>query len=178
MRGLPLAIELAAARSKLLPPDALLSRLGQSLELLTGGAQNVPPRQRTLRNAIAWSFELLAPGEQALLCRLATFVGGWTLEAALQVVAMDGDLRVLNGLQVLIDHSLVYQAAGLPGAPRYGMLELIREFALEQLLRRGEAAALHDRHVAYFVSVAEFGRSAVGAGGGGARGRLRRAGHG
>src|SRR5207244_1286151 len=105
--GLPLAIELAAARIKLFPPQALLARLGNRLKLLTGGARDLPQRQQTIRNAIAWSYDLLDGGEQALFARLGVFVGGWTLEAAEAVCGADNEppLDVVDGIASLVDKS-------------------------------------------------------------------------
>jgi predicted ATPase len=136
--GLPLAIELAAARVKLLPPEALLARLDQRLRILTGGARDLPERQQTLRGAIAWSYDLLSAAEQRLFTRLAVFVGGWTLEAAESVCDATGDLGVdvLDGLSSLLDKSLVRQTADHE-VPRFAMLETIRAYALEQLGERG-----------------------------------------
>src|SRR5918995_3348028 len=130
--GLPLAIELAAPRIKVLPPDALLQLLEPRLPLLTSGPRDAPARQRTLRDAIAWSYDLLAPEEQRFFGRLGVFVGGWTLAAAETVAGTDGDLSVLDGLASLVDKSLV-RGDNTGPAPRYGMLETIREFASESL---------------------------------------------
>jgi predicted ATPase/class 3 adenylate cyclase len=157
--GLPLAIELAAARIKVLPPSALLARLQDSLGLLTGGHPERPLRQQTLRAAIAWSHDLLSPPEQMLYRRLAVFVGGCTLEAAEAVCDADGDLpvSVLEGLSTLLDKSLL---TTLPtkqqdGDARYAMLETIREHALECLAASGEAALIRTRHAQHFVALAE-----------------------
>ena len=136
--GLPLAIELAAARVRLLPPQALLARLEQRLPLLTGGARDAPARQRTLRDTIAWSYDLLAPEEQILFRRLAVFAGGCTLEAAEAVANPDGELDVFGGLERLVEQSLLRQEEGPEGEPRFTMLETIREFGLEQLAASGE----------------------------------------
>jgi predicted ATPase len=155
--GLPLAIELAAARSKLLPPQALLVRLDQTLKLLTGGVRDVPARQQTIRATIEWSYNLLTPAEQALFRRLAVFVGGWTIEAAEAVCDIDGDLGLdaLDGLQSLVDNSLVRQEEGSDGEPRFRRLETIRAYALERLAAHGEAEALRERHLAYYLALAE-----------------------
>ena len=107
--GLPLAIELAAARVKVLPPAALLARLEQRLPLLTGGGRDLPARQRTMRDAIAWSYDLLTPEEQALFRRLAVFAGGFTLEAAEAVADPDGELPVFDGIVALVEQSLLRQ---------------------------------------------------------------------
>jgi tetratricopeptide (TPR) repeat protein len=153
--GLPLAIELAAARVKLLPPATLLARLGNRLNVLTGGAQDLPARQRTLRATIDWSYNLLSEEEQALFARLAVFVGGFSLEAAEAVGNLHGDLdlHILDGLQSLLDQSLLQQVERLTGEPGFTMLETIREYALEQLVARGEATALQQRHTAYYLAL-------------------------
>jgi non-specific serine/threonine protein kinase len=164
--GLPLALELAAARVRHLPPAALLARLESpagGLPLLTGGTRDAPARHRTLRDAIAWSYGLLPPGERALFRRLGVFAGGFTLEAA-EAVAADGEpaAAVLDGLAALIDASLVGPPVegmagveGDAGGARYGPLETVREFALERLEQSGEAAAVRRRHAAYFLALAE-----------------------
>jgi predicted ATPase/transcriptional regulator with XRE-family HTH domain len=155
--GLPLAIELAATRIKLFPPKALLERLNDRLYLLTGGARDLPVRQQTLRATIDWSYNLLTLSEQGLFMRLAVFVGGWTLEAATAVCDRDGDLGldILDGLQILIDHSLMRQEEGPDGAPHFRLLETIREYALELLAASGEENALRRRHAEYFCALAE-----------------------
>ena len=157
--GLPLAIELAAARIKLLPPPALLKRLERTLPVLTGGARDADERQQTMRNTLAWSYELLAPEEQCLFRRLAVFVGGCTLEAAEAVcVAPEGAkplrIDVLDGLGRLVDQSLVQQRAER-NEPRFGLLHVVREFALEQLEEHGEGEQLRQTHAAYYVRVAD-----------------------
>jgi tetratricopeptide (TPR) repeat protein len=159
--GLPLAIELAAARSKVLEPGALLARLGSRLGLLTGGARDLPARQQTLRNTIDWSYRLLAEKEQVLFARLAVFVGGWTLDAAAQVCNGAGDvaLRVdmLDGLQALLDHSLIQKETRSGGTTRFNMLETIGEYTRERLEASGEAEAVRRQHAAYFVALLEAG---------------------
>ena len=158
--GLPLAIELAAARIKLFAPADLLRRLEHSLRLLRGGAQDLPERQRTLRGAIAWSEDLLAEAEQWLFRRLAVFVGGWRLEAAEAVCAAPEGAEplgtdVLDGLSTLLDQSLVWQREETDGAARLRMLHVIREYALEHLEQSGEAEALWRAHVTYYLTLAE-----------------------
>jgi len=148
--GLPLAIELAAARSKVLAPETMLRRLEQRLDLLTGGARDLPERQQTLRGAIGWSHELLEPAEQTLFRRLAVFSGGCSLEAVEQVC--DGDLDVLGSL---VDRSFVRQRDGEGGEPRFDQLETLREYALERLAESGEAEALHRRLAEYVATLVE-----------------------
>jgi predicted ATPase/class 3 adenylate cyclase len=154
--GLPLAIELAASRLKVLSPEALLERLGQRLSLLIGGARDLPERQRTLRGTIEWSHDLFEPEEQRLFARLGTFSGGWTLEAAEVICGPGLRLDVLDGLGALIDQSMV--RAGEPaddGEPRFTMLETIREFAVERLALSGEEDELRRRHAESFRDLAE-----------------------
>ena len=153
--GLPLAIELAAPRAKLLSPHALLARLDHRLALLIGGARDLPERQRTLRAAIAWSYDLLLPVEQALFRGLGVFVGGCTLEAAEAVFPADAEHgNTLDRLAALVDHSLVRQQEGRDGQPRFWMLETLLEFARERLTAHGEEEA-RDRHAAYYLALAE-----------------------
>ena len=155
--GLPLAIELAAARIKLLAPQAMLSRLERRLPLLTGGARDLPERQQTLRHAIDWSYNLLDDQAKSLFRRLAVFAGGWTLEAAEQVCNLDGDLgaEVLNELEELSDNSLVKQAEAVDGEMRFGMLETIREYALERLNDSGEGDRVRQAHAQFFLELVE-----------------------
>ncbi len=151
--GLPLALELAAARIRMLPPEAMLRRLDHRLPLLTGGARDLPARQQTLRGAIAWSHELLESDEQALFRRLGVFAGGAMLDAIEAVAASDElGIDVFTGVESLVDHSLVRQTeAG--GEPRFGMLETLREYALEQLATTGDADEAHRRHAAYYLAL-------------------------
>jgi predicted ATPase len=165
--GLPLAIELAAARIPLLPPQALLSRLKRGLPVLSGGGADLPARQQALRQTIAWSYDLLGPAEQVLLRRLAVFAGGWTLEAAEAVCANCGAQAegvqgsslpaevVLDGLEGLVDNSLIQVAERAVGDPRFRMLETIREYAEERLLESGEAELIQGRHRDWFVKLVE-----------------------
>jgi len=162
--GLPLAIELAAAWVRILPPTALLERLEQRLLLLTGGSRDLPPRQRTMRDAIAWSYDLLAPQEQALFRCLAVFAGGWTLEAA-EIVSCGGDaLTVLAELESLIAASLMQVGEQPDGEWRFRMLETVREFGMEQLAQHGELDAVSRRHAEYFLALARAGEAAILAG--------------
>jgi predicted ATPase len=155
--GLPLAIELAAARSKQFSPQALLAIFPSGLDIAQDGPQDVPPRHQTLRHAIAWSYDLLRPGEQKLFRRLAVFVGGCTLEAAAAVCSEPTDPRVdiAEELAALGDIHLLWQGKGASSEPRFLMLETIREYALEQLLVSGEAEEVQWRHTHYYLELAE-----------------------
>ena len=154
--GLPLAIELAASAVKLLPPRAILDRLERRLEVPTGGAVDLPARQRTLREAIGWSYDLLDDAHRAAFRRLAVFVGGWTLQAAEAVAGPDESGPDLLGvLGALVDKSLVIRLASADDSLRFGMLETIRAFGVEQLEAAGEAAAARDRHLAWFLEATE-----------------------
>jgi predicted ATPase len=163
--GLPLALELAAARTRLLPPPALLARLDEStgygmLDMLADGARDLPARQQTLRDTIAWSYDLLDDGEQHLFRRLAVFAGGCAVDAAIAICAPDDDARssasiLLDQLTSLVDKSLVYQELGPDGEPRCLLLETIRAFALERLIASGEEPELRRRHARYYLAVVE-----------------------
>ena len=155
--GLPLAIELAAARIKMLPPKAMLQRLSSRLKLLTGGPRDLPERQRTLRGAIEWSHALLDHGEQALFARLAVFSGGRTLVAIDAICDAEGALPVdtFEGVSSLMDKSLLRQEEGLGGDPRFVMLETVHEFAREKLKERSEAEEIKRTHAQYFLTLAE-----------------------
>jgi predicted ATPase/transcriptional regulator with XRE-family HTH domain len=157
LEGIPLAMELAAPRLKLLSPQALLARLEGRLQVLTGGARDLPERQRTMRTTIAWSYELLSPAEQALFRRLAVFVNSWRLVVAEQVCQAAGllDLDLLEGLASLLDKSLLHQEPGSDGEPRFGLLSVLREFGLEQLEEAGELTATRAAHAAAFLALAE-----------------------
>jgi non-specific serine/threonine protein kinase len=153
--GLPLAIELAAARVKMLPPAALLGRLERRLSLLTGGGRDLPSRQQTMRDAIAWSYDLLAPQDRAVFRRLVVFPAGCTLEAAEAVAGSEGVLDVFGGIATLVDHSLLHQKESVDGAVHFRMLETIREYGLEQLESSGEADATRQRLADWCLALAE-----------------------
>jgi predicted ATPase/class 3 adenylate cyclase len=155
--GLPLAIELAAPRVRALPAPALLRRLDQRLRLLTGGAQDVDERQRTLRATLEWSYDLLLDSEKVVFAELGTFIGGCRLEAAEAVCDPRGELglEVLDSLESLVEKSLLLQRADPDGEPRFWMLETIREFAMELLADSSSFADARTRHAAYFRSLAE-----------------------
>jgi predicted ATPase/class 3 adenylate cyclase len=166
LEGLPLAIELAAARVKLFSPEALLARLESRLKLLTGGARDLPARQQTLRNAIDWSYDLLEEAEKQLFQRLSVFVGGCTVEAAEVVCNSEGDhhplrgypIDVLDGITALVNQSLLRQEETSEGEGRFRMLESVREYAAERL-GEGEAGRLiHRNHADWFL---QFARNQV-----------------
>ncbi|HZZ55153.1 MAG TPA: DUF4062 domain-containing protein, partial [Trebonia sp.] len=153
--GLPLALQLAAARLTVLSADGLLARLGRPLPLLTRGPRDLPERQQTLRAAIAWSYDMLGPPEQRLFRQLGVFAGGFTLEAVEALI--DGgpdDLDPLDAISRLVGQSVVFVQPLDEGAPRYRMLETIREFALERLEASGEAAQTRRRHAEFFRDLA------------------------
>ena len=152
--GLPLAIELVSARIRLLTPQAMLDRLGHSLDLARSGARDLPERQQTLRGAIAWSHSMLAEADAALFATLCVFAGGAALEAIEEVCVAAGDGDVLDGLGSLLDKSLIRQAEGVDGAPRFWMLETIRAFAAEQLAQSGLADETRRRHGDLFCRLA------------------------
>jgi predicted ATPase len=157
--GLPLAIELAAARIKLLSPSAMLARLESCLNLLTGGARDLPTRQQTLRGTVDWSYGLLNPAEQTLFRRLSVFTGGCTLEAVEAVCDTAGDLGldVLDGMASMVDKSLAQQVEEAVGETRFVMLSTIREYALERLAASDDVAATRRSHAAYYLVLAEEG---------------------
>ena len=159
--GLPLAIELAAARIKLFPPPkALLGRLDRGLELLAGGARDLPERQRTLRDTVAWSYDLLGADERLMFSRLAAFVGDFSLEAAETIRAPDAEGNFLDTLTSLVDNSLLVSRAetssdGEGEEPRFAMLATIREYAVERLHSSGEAEQVRRAHALYYLALAE-----------------------
>jgi predicted ATPase/DNA-binding CsgD family transcriptional regulator len=162
--GLPLAIELAAARIKLLPPRALLERLTRRLDVLTSGAQNVSARQQTLRNTLAWSYNLLDGEEQRLFRRLSVFVRGCTLEAIESMCSTfaDGAQQILDVVTSLIDKSLLHQIGQGGEEPRLVMLETIREYGLEVLAASGEEEIARRAHASYYLSLAEKAEPELG----------------
>jgi predicted ATPase/DNA-binding CsgD family transcriptional regulator len=155
--GLPLALELAAAKSRLLSPAALLTRLERRLPVLTGGPRDQPIRLRTIRDTVAWSHDLLCREEQALFRRLAVFVGGFDLEAAeaLAGVGGDHDLDVFSGVEALAAQSLLQRLDAVEETMRFGMLETVREFGLERLAASGEEESVRAAHAAHYVTQAE-----------------------
>ncbi len=164
--GLPLALELAAARIKVLGPERLLAQLSEArLPLLTGGARNLPGRQQTLRNTITWSYDLLFPEEQAWFARLGTFVGGWSLEAAEALMQAEAAVQplahssisvpVLNRLEHMVDNSLLVRQPTAMGQMRFTLLETLREYALERLGTRGEVERWRDWHACYYLNLVE-----------------------
>ncbi len=159
--GLPLAIELAAARIRLLSPQALLARLSHRLDVLTDGARNIPARQQTLRATIAWSYHLLASSEQQLFRSLSVFAGGCTLQA-IEAIAKDasaGANTSLDGVSTLLENNLLRQVEQPDGEPRLLMLETIREYGLECLADTGELEAARGAHAAYYLALAEEAES-------------------
>jgi predicted ATPase len=156
-------MELAAARIKVLSPQKMLERLGNRLKLLTGGARDLPKRQRTLRSTIEWSYGLLEEGEKALFIRLSVFAGGRTLEAIEAICDAEGDLPidVLDGLGSLVDKSLLKQEEGVGREPRFVMLETIHEFAREKLRESGEVENIERLHAEYFLALAQEAEPAV-----------------
>jgi predicted ATPase len=161
--GLPLAIELAAARSKLLPPETMSRRLDRALDLLVGGARDLPERQQTLRATLEWSHGLLGEEERTLFARLSVFAGGWTLEAAETICGGDG-LDVFETLSLLVDESLVRPVRRPAGEPRFRMLETIREYAGELLEESGGGETVRRRHCDHVLARVEAGTAAWHAG--------------
>jgi predicted ATPase len=152
--GLPLAIELAAARVRTLTPQAIAGRLDQRLHLLTGGARDLPERQRTLRATIEWSYDLLGATDRVLFERLGVFAGGWTLDAVEAVGGGDGGPDVIEGLASLLEKSMVRHGRAAQGEPGFEMLETIREFAIERLEHRGDAERVRRAHALFFLHMA------------------------
>ncbi len=164
--GLPLPIELAAARAKCLSPQAMLPRLHNRLKLLTSGPKDLPVRHQALRAAIDWSYDLLSADEQLLFTRLGVFAGGCTVEAA-EAICSAGEgsaeqvIDVLDGLTSLVDKSMLRQEEGVDGEPRFVMLETIREYAQDRLVRSGQEPALQQLHAAYYLAFAEQAEPAL-----------------
>ncbi|MDX1612925.1 MAG: hypothetical protein R3300_01370 [Candidatus Promineifilaceae bacterium] len=158
LEGLPLAIELAAARVKLLPPGAILARLSSRLQLLTGGARDLPARQQTMRSTLDWSYQLLEEPARVVLARLGIFAGSFTLAAAEAVAGTTEELDVFEGIAALVSNSLLRQSLDETplhwSEPRFSMLETVREYALERLAAAGEVGLLQQRHGAYFAQLA------------------------
>jgi predicted ATPase/DNA-binding CsgD family transcriptional regulator len=148
--GLPLAIELAASRVRLWPPEHLLARLEHRLDTLSGGPRDLPPRQQTLENTIAWSYDLLTQQEQTVFRRLAAFQGPWTLDAA-EAVAGEGDASVPECVETLLDHNLIVLAGELKGQHGYNMLQTVREFALGQLVKSSDEAITRRKHAEWYL---------------------------
>ena len=154
--GLPLAIELAAARLRVLSPVALLERLQRGLPVLAGGTRDAPSRLRTMGDAIAWSYDLLTPDQAALFRRLGMFAGGWTLDAVEAICMSDVDeFDAFEGVAALLDQSLIRRAVQEGAGPRFEMLHVVREYALQQLVAAGEEASLRRAHAEYFRQLAE-----------------------
>lgn len=153
--GLPLAIELAATRIKLLTPDALLNRLDTRLDILSSGARDLPDRQQTIRKTIEWSYDLLDEQEKRMFARLAVFRGGRCIEACEAVCSVGLKIDVLDGLASLIDKNLLVQGEDSLGDPRFWMLETIQEFALECLVKQGDSDVIQELHAIYFMQLAE-----------------------
>lgn len=162
--GLPLAIELAAARMKIFSPPALLAHLEPRLPLLTGEARGTPARQQTMQSTIAWSYDLLAPNEQVLFRHMAVFVDGFTLAAvdAVMTVELGSGIETLAGITSLVDNSLVRPGEGPDGMPRFSMLETTREFALDRLRESGEEPLVRQRHALFYTAVADNGTRGIG----------------
>lgn len=157
--GLPLAIELAAARIKLLPPRLLLARLADRLQLLTGGAQDLPPRQQTMRSVMRWSYDLLSPPNQILFARLGVFVGGFSLETAAAVCRLDDDLDIFEGVATLLDNSLLQTKPTVDGQPRFFMLETVRAYAYERLQECADFDPVRARFAAFLADYALTART-------------------
>ena len=157
LHGMPLAIELAAARVKLLSPEAILTRLEHQLDVLAAGARDLPARQQTLRGAIAWSYDLLDDDARRLLDRLSVFAGSCDLDAAEAVCGPSAEIggEVVDGLMALADQSLLKVEEDRDGEPRFRLFDTIREFAAERLAERGETEAIEDRHRDWYLALAE-----------------------
>ena len=166
LEGLPLAIELAAARVRVLSPAALAALLGERLKVLIGGPHDAPARQQTLRATIGWSYDLLAPAHQSIFRSLAIFAGGCSLEGAAAVAAGGDPFAALDGLEALVDQGLLGQVLSerADGRSRFATLEAIREYGLERLAASGEMATARDAHATHFLALAEEAGPALGEG--------------
>ncbi len=153
--GLPLAIELAAARIKLFAPKAILKRLENSLKLLTGGAKDLPERQQTMRQTISWSYDLLTDDEKRLLNRVSVFRGGFSIEATEEVAIFDEEIDLLDGLTSLVDKSLVIQKEQSDGEPRFRLLVVVKEFARERVTKSNELFETQKQHANFFMEMAK-----------------------
>ena len=153
--GLPLAIEIAAARARMLTPQKMLEKLSDRLKALTGGPRDLPARQQTIRSTIDWSYHLLDEDEKTLFARLGVFVGGWTLEAAEAVCGEGLGSDVADDLESLLDKSLIRQVEGASGEPRFLILETIREYAFTKLAEIGELEDFRNHHLEYFLALAQ-----------------------
>ena len=160
--GLPLALELAAARTRLFKPTVMLEKLKNKLDVLTSGARDLPRRQQTIRGTIDWSYDLLDDAEKVLFARLGIFVGGWTLESAETVCGIDGSVNILNGIESLLDKSLIRQTEGNNGETRFTMLDTIREYAFEKLSQRTDLNSILHKHVEHLIALLENVYSAAG----------------
>jgi predicted ATPase len=152
--GLPLAIELAAARIKLLPPQQILTRLASRFKLLSGGPMDLPQRQQTLRNTVDWSYSLLDPHSQRLFSQLSVFVDGFTMQGAETVCNAENEFDILEGINILLNNSLLHQEFSGPDQPRFRMLETIREYAFEKLDTAGDADVLYHHQADFFANLA------------------------
>ena len=155
LEGLPLAIELAAARARVLAPAAILAKLESRLRFLTGGARDLPERQRTMQGAIDWSHDLLSDDEKTIFRRLSVFAGGFSIEAAEAVCRSDEPIEVVDTITSLLDKSLLIRVEGQAGEHRFSMLEVVREYAGKVLDSIGEAESFARAHAEYFVSLGE-----------------------
>ncbi len=153
--GLPLAIELAAARFRLLPPRALLGRLENRLQLLTGGQRDLPTRHQTLRATLDWSYDLLEPDDRLVLARLSAFAGGCTLAAVEAICSGDGELDAYNGVAALVDNGLLRSREGVGGEPWFELLQTVAEYARFRLIEHGELDEVRGRHAAWYLALAE-----------------------
>jgi predicted ATPase/class 3 adenylate cyclase len=161
LEGLPLGIELAAARIRHLPPRALLKRLSSRLQILKGGGRDLPERQQTLRATLDWSYDLLGDNERCLFSCLGVFPGGCTLDAAEAISDLPDSFDVLSGIASLVENSLLIQKEDFKGEPRYWMLETIREYALEHLEASGEAAIVWRKHLQFLAGLAKIGDNKI-----------------